>query len=283
MMGQLIANRYTCGRVIGTGGMSKIYRARDEQTGREVALKMLQFEASLKPPCERRLMREGEILSRVSHRNVVKLLDRSPSTDRHGAFLVLELLEGADLWSTSRAHGGRFSVKRVLSFGIDVCDGLAALHARGIVHRDLKPENLFVTVLPKGWSVKVIDLGISKLMADPPDVEHDRCVGSPGYLSPEQILRAPKIDGRADIWAFGVVMFELLTDVAPFLDEEQVLSGKCTPLRQWRSDASEGVASIVHSCLAVDPKNRFKSAAVLGRALRRERALCKIENEVQVT
>lgn len=282
MMGQLIANRYTCGRVIGAGGMSKIFRARDEQTGREVALKMLQFEASLRPLCERRLMREGEILSRVNHRNVVKILDRSPSTDRHGAFLALELLEGSDLWSASRAQRGNFSVERVLGFGIDVCDGLSALHARGIVHRDLKPENLFVTVRPEGWSVKVIDLGVSRLTTDPPDVESDRCVGSPGYLSPEQIMRAPKIDGRADVWALGVVMFELLTDAAPFLDEDHVLSGKYTSLREWRGDASVEVDSVVHRCLAVEPKDRFKSAAALGRALRRERAKCKLDSEVCV-
>src|SRR5687768_80808 len=263
----VLGGRYSLGKVLGTGGMSLVYRARDELLRQDVALKVLRPELRGNPRSERRFMREAEVLASVRHPNVVSVLDCSESGgEDQPSYLVLELLHGMDLWALSRRQSP-FALPRLLGFALDVCQGLSALHERGIVHRDLKPENLFVTKTLDGReTVKILDLGVAYLTSDGPIPSDSGEVGSPGYLSPEQLTGSAVLDGRADLWALGVILYELLTDTAPFEGatsyevSANVLRGAYKPLRQLRPDLPASLSRTVERCLEPKAKNRFESA-----------------------
>jgi serine/threonine protein kinase len=268
-----LAGRYSLGKVLGTGGMSLVYKARDELLRQDVALKVLRPELRENPRSERRFMREAEVLAGVRHPNVVSVLDCRESRGDEPSFIALELLSGMDLWALSRRQTP-FALPRLLGFAIDVCQGLAALHERGIVHRDLKPENLFVTKTLDGReTVKILDLGVAYLTSDGPIPSDSGEVGSPGYLSPEQLTGSAILDGRADLWALGVILYELLTDTAPFEGatsyevSANVLGGAYKPLRQLRPDIPTALSRAVERCLEPKAKNRFESATALARSL----------------
>ncbi len=270
----VLAGRYSLGKVLGTGGMSLVYRARDELLRKDVALKVLRPELRENPRSERRFMREAEVLASIRHPNVVSVFDCHESRgEDQPSFIALELLHGMDLWALSRRQTP-FALPRLLGFAIDVCQGLSALHERGIVHRDLKPENLFVTKTPDGReTVKILDLGVAYLASDGPIPSDAGEVGSPGYLSPEQLTGSAMLDGRADLWALGVILYELLTDTAPFEGatsyevSANVLRGAYKPLRQLRPDIPAPLARAVERCLEPKAKNRFESATALARGL----------------
>jgi serine/threonine protein kinase len=270
----VLAGRYSLGKVLGTGGMSLVYKARDELLRQDVALKVLRPELRENPRSERRFMREAEVLASVRHPNVVSVLDcRESLGEDQPSFIALELLSGMDLWALSRRQTP-FALPRLLGFAIDVCQGLSALHERGIVHRDLKPENLFVTKTLDGReTVKILDLGVAYLTSDGPIPSDSGEVGSPGYLSPEQLTGSAVLDGRADLWALGVILYELLTDTAPFEGatsyevSANVLRGAYKPLRQLRPDIPAALCRAVERCLEPKAKNRFESATALARSL----------------
>jgi len=270
----VLAGRYSLGKVLGTGGMSLVYRARDEILRQDVAVKVLRPELRDNPRSERRFMREAEVLATVRHPNVVSVLDCGEQTgDEQPSFIVLELLHGMDLWALSRRQTP-FALPRLIGFALDVCQGLSALHDRGIVHRDLKPENLFVTKTLDGRElVKILDLGVAYVASDGPIPSDAGEVGSPGYLSPEQLTGSAIVDGRADVWALGVILYELLTDTAPFEGatsyevSANVLRGAYKPLRQLRPDLPASLTRAVERCLEPKAKNRFESASELARSL----------------
>jgi serine/threonine-protein kinase len=270
----VLAGRYSCGKVLGTGGMSLVYRAHDDLLRQDVAIKVLRPELRENPRSERRFMREAEVLASVRHPNVVSVVDCGEQrTVEQPSFIALELLEGMDLWALGRRQSP-FALPRLLGFALDVCQGLAALHCKGIVHRDLKPENLFVVRTRDGKEmVKIIDLGVAYLASDGPIPSDAGEVGSPGYLSPEQLSGCALVDGRADLWALGVILYELLTDTAPFEGatsyevSANVLSGTFRPLRELRPDVPLPLARAVERCLEPKAKNRFESATALARSL----------------
>jgi serine/threonine-protein kinase len=273
----LVARRFRIGPVIGTGGMGAVFRGRDERLGREVAFKILNPELALSRQVVARFVNEARTLARLDCPHVVRVFDAGVTKEADGAplpYMVLELLHGEDL----RAECDRGPVEdfsRAVHWVLQACEGLAAAHAEGVVHRDLKPDNLFIALQPDGTEiVKVIDFGIARSVTHPSALTaFGGSVGSPGYMSPEQLRDASAADERSDVWSLGVVLYELLAGVPPFDGQSmislctQILAGRAPRLGRHRPDLSRGLVQVVERCLQLDPQDRFQDVAELAEAL----------------
>ena len=277
--GEVIADKYRIERVLGQGGMGVVLAATHLHLGNEVAIKCLLPEAAQQPEALGRFVQEARTCARLRSDHIVRVYD--VGTQASGApFLVMELLDGNDLSEHLRDRGP-LPIDEVVGHIRDVCEGLAVAHAAGIVHRDLKPSNLFVVPRPSGarGTVKILDFGISKLLdvSVAPDAlgrtASGGLLGSPYYMSPEQILDSRSVTGQADIWSLGVVMIELCTGVRPFVADSapallgKILSDTPVPLRDLRPDAPAWLEAVITRCLQKDPAKRPLSAAQLAREL----------------
>ncbi len=263
--GPLLKNRYRLGRVLGRGGMCIVYQAWDTKLRRDVAIKRLEPPLNQDPRTRARFDREGQALARLSHPNVVTLIDRG-STETDG-YLVFEYVEGRSLKELVRekpldvAEAGRILGQ--------VAEGLAAAHQAGIVHRDVKPQNILID---RQGHAKITDFGI----ATGPDwtrvTKAGSIIGSARYMSPEQVRSKP-VDARSDIYSLGVVMYEMLAGHPPFdganMPEiaRQHLNNPPPPLGEIRSDLPPGLEKIVMRCLEKLPEDRFVSMDELLGAL----------------
>lgn len=262
---------------IGTGGMGEVYRARDTRLGRDVALKVLTESFSHDPERLRRFEQEARAVAALNHPNILALYDIG---SRDGQpYLVSELLEGQSLRELLNA--GPLSSRKASDYAVQIASGLGAAHEKGIIHRDLKPENLFIT---KDGRIKILDFGLAKLaqpaatggsdgltMTSSP-TQAGVVMGTAGYMSPEQV-RGEAIDNRTDIFAFGSVLYEMLSgqrafrrDTAP---ETMTAILKEEP-PDWETDpkiVSPALERIVRRCLEKQPEQRFQSARDLAFAL----------------
>jgi serine/threonine-protein kinase len=269
--------KYQIERLIGLGGMGVVMSAIHVQLDERVAMKFLLPAALQNAGAVDRFLREARALVSLKNEHVVRVLDvdKLPSGS---PYIVMEHLVGADLGEIL-ALCGPLPVSEAIDYVLQACAGVAEAHARGIVHRDLKPANLFVTERPDGTPlVKVLDFGISKALqaeaAPRADLTSTRAVmGSPLYMSPEQVRGSKNVDTRADIWALGVVLYELVSGQPPF-DAPSVLAvcaricaDPPVPLRAHRADAPEGLEKVVLRCLEKDPALRCSNVAELARAL----------------
>jgi serine/threonine-protein kinase len=262
--------------LIGAGGMGEVYKARDTRLGRDVAVKVLLAEFADDPDRLRRFEQEARAASALNHPNILVVHDVGT---REGApYLVTELLEGEPL----RAHlqGGALPVRTAVDMATQVAHGLAAAHEKGIVHRDLKPENVFVT---RDGRVKILDFGLAKLLRPPQEAAAASTVagatqpglvmGTVAYMSPEQI-RGHEVDHRADIFAFGCVLYEMLSGERPFAGSTAadtvaaILTRDPTPLADRRSDVPTALEFVVLRCLEKRPEERFDTARDVAFALR---------------
>ena len=208
---------YEVVELLGAGGMGEVYRAWDTRLGRHVAVKVLPRPAAADPARLRRFENESRAAGALSHPNVLSVFDVGVEGD--SPYLVSEFLEGETL--LSRMEGPRLTVRAALEYAIQIADGLAAAHEKGVVHRDLKPANLFVT---RDGRIKILDFGLAKLIV-PPVGSLDATatwttqagvpIGTAGYMAPEQV-EGREADARADIFAFGAVLYEMLTGRPPF-------------------------------------------------------------------
>jgi eukaryotic-like serine/threonine-protein kinase len=275
--GTLVADRYRLGDDIGEGGMSTVFSARDERLGRDVAFKLLNPELASSQEVVTRFVNEARMLAQLDCPHVVRLFDAGVM-DQPGQptlpFMVLELLRGCELRSSSLEPGGT-DVHRIVDWMLQVCAGLAAAHVEGIIHRDLKPENLFVVHEPDGSQiVKVLDFGIARSMQVASSLTfHGERMGSPGYMSPEQVIDASSADERSDIWSLGVIMYELFAGVVPFQAQSQlelcvqILNFPIDPLDARRPDLPPGLAQVVERCMQRPVAARFNNIADLAEAL----------------
>jgi serine/threonine protein kinase len=264
--------------LIGAGGMGEVYAALDARLGRKVAVKLLPAAVSRDADRLRRFEQEARAVGMLNHPNILTIHD--VGTHEGAPFIVSELLEGKTLreWVKDGAMG----LSKSVDFALQITRGLAAAHDRGLVHRDLKPENIFIT---GDGRVKILDFGLAKLVQnrfDKRDVNGPAqpivqtnpgvVMGTVGYMSPEQ-LRGEEADHRADIFAFGVILYEMLTGERPFRGETTVetmnaiLKQDAPELPAPIIAQSPGVERVIHRCLEKRTEQRFQSASDLGFAL----------------
>ena len=266
---------YTVGQRLGAGGMGEVWRARDERLGRDVAIKLLLPHPSDAEERVRAFEREARAAGGLNHTNVLTVYDVG---DHDGApYLVTECLEGQSL--RARLATGALSFDAALDIALQVARGLGAAHARGIVHRDLKPENIFLAL---DGRVKILDFGLATLhdsasSASPsPDVPggttRPLIAGTAGYMAPEQV-RGEAVDQRADIFALGAVLYEMLAGRRAFKADstlgtfDAVLTLQPPDLSEVNGDVPPALSHVVRRCLAKSPDDRFATVADLVSAL----------------
>ena len=274
-VGDVIADKYEVVGLLGTGGMGYVISARHTELGEMMALKFLRPEALAHAELVERFAREARAAAKIRSEHVANVFDVGTLSDGT-PFIVMEYLAGKDL-ADHLHHEGPLPISVAVEYVMQACEALAAAHAHGIVHRDIKPENLFLTQQAQGMhTIKVLDFGISKIALPRGKrdlVRTQMALGSPVYMSPEQIRRSDQVDARSDIWAIGCVLFELLTGVTAF-DEPSllelsaaILEREPVPLQTLRPEASEELEEIVLRCLAKNPDERYQNVAELAAAL----------------
>ncbi len=265
----VIGGRYEVLGLLGAGGMGSVYRVRDRELDEVVALKMLKRELMALPGVLERFKREVKLARRVTHPNVARTFDIGEHEGEK--FLTMEYIDGEPL-SAELARGGALSVARALSIARAACAGLTAAHSAGVVHRDLKPDNV---MLEKSGRVVVTDFGIARTRVEDasPGKTVGVAMGTPAYMAPEQVEAAENVDGRADIYALGVTLFQMLTDELPWQGDSPFalaaarLTAPPPDPRTQRPDLPEAVAGLVLRCMARSPDDRPASARDLARTL----------------
>jgi eukaryotic-like serine/threonine-protein kinase len=267
MIGELIDGRYEIEDLVGTGGMSSVYRARDTVLGRRVALKILHEHFSSDDEYVERFRREARAIARLNHPNIVTVIDRGEFEGRQ--FIVFEYVPGANLKDLVRREGP-LPVEEAVALAHQVARGLAFAHEQGIVHRDVKPQNV---LLDETGSPKVTDFGIARSL-DPQEglTESGTLLGTSDYISPEQ-ASGRRVDERSDQYSFGVLLYELLTGEVPYPAETFMgtamrhLHDPVPSVRARRPDVPGALDAIVARAMAKDPRDRFPSAAAMAAAL----------------
>ena len=262
---RVIAGRYVLQGMLGAGGMGTVYRARDLQLDEVVAIKLLKGDMSSEAGIVERFRREVKLARRVTHRNVARAYDIGQ--DDGEFFLTMELVEGESL-GRLLGREGRLPVSRVLRIVHAVCAGLSAAHDAGVIHRDLKPDNVIVSE----ERVVVTDFGIARAAeAGLTNRTTGLLLGTPSYMAPEQVECAPDIDARADIYALGVMLFELFTGTLPFRGESAYAVAGARlhkpPPDPRTLGAPEAVASVILRCLERWPKDRYSTVREVSQAL----------------
>jgi len=267
-VGTTLRGKYTLERVLGAGSMGTVFAA-THRNGSSVAIKLLNPDFSRNADVLRRFVREGYIANRVKHPGVVKIIDDDVDEDGT-AFLVMELLEGRTLDGEWEEHG-RLPAERIVPLVIKLLDVLAAIHAEGIIHRDVKPENVFLT---SDGGLKVLDLGIARVIESRTQTKMGILMGTPGFVAPEQALgNAPAIDARTDVFSVGALMYATLAGevIHPGATPmEQMVLAASKPARAIRSvlpTLSPAIAIVVDTALAFERDNRFASALDMKTAL----------------
>ncbi|HEY4243423.1 MAG TPA: serine/threonine-protein kinase [Kofleriaceae bacterium] len=268
-IGQVLLGKYRVEAILGHGGMGVVAQCIHLALNERVAIKMLRPDVLSDADAVERFMREAQAVVKLKSEYVAKVSDYG-QLESGVPYMVMEYLEGQDLGSVLDEQG-TISQRWAVEIAIQTCEALAEAHALGIVHRDIKPTNLFVTWRPDGSAiVKVLDFGISKVVqTDMELTQTQSLLGTPAYMSPEQMRSARLVDARTDIWSLGTVLFELLEGHRPF--EAESFSEMCVKVATDAPLAMQKVppalAAVVMRCLAKAPEQRFGSMAEMAREL----------------
>ncbi len=271
--GELVAGKYRVEGVIGVGGMGVVVSALHEQLDQRVAIKFVRTLEGSNAEAVHRFLREARAAVKLRSEHAARVLDVG-TLDSGVPYMVMELLEGNDLAQVLAARGP-LPFELTAEWMAQICEALAEAHAAGIVHRDLKPQNLFLARTVGGAEhVKVLDFGVSKSAPGLGSLTNTSAMlGSPLYMAPEQMRSSRDVDARADVWALGVVLFELLTQRFPFEAETlpdlclKVVSDAPRLLSDFRPDVPETMVQVVARCLEKNRADRFANAAELVSAL----------------
>jgi serine/threonine protein kinase len=275
-IGAVIAGKYRVERVIGKGGMGVVVAASQPELARTVAIKLIRSDSGEDPSAMARLLREAKAAASIQSEHVARVLD--VGTLENGVpFIVMEYLEGSDL-QTLLDRDGALRPADAVDYLLQGCEAIAEAHRNGIVHRDLKPANLFIARLAGGRPcVKVVDFGISKAIGretGEPLTKPASVVGSLYHMAPEQMRGGP-VDARTDIWALGLLLYEMLSGRKPFGNRAwpavaaQVLSDAGPLLPMPIEGVSDELSAVVQKCLSRAPEQRFGTVAELAVALSR--------------
>ena len=297
--GQILVGKYRVDGVLGAGEMGTVFAAHHLQLDTRVAVKVLRPSLLTNPEAVSCFTREARAAIRLGNEHATRVFD--VGTTLTGApYMVMEFLEGADL-GTLLQKQGRFNVQNTVDFVLQACEAIAEAHSLGIVHRDLKPANLFCIRRADGRPmIKVLDFGISKAtgvaagLGGQSPRQTPVVAGTPFYMSPEQFAAPRSVDERTDIWALGVILYELLTGKKPFHGDSlpevsvEIATSEPKPLRTLVPDLPDKLATVIDVCLAKDRERRYPNVAELAWALwsfgpRRARAAAeKIADILQV-
>jgi serine/threonine-protein kinase len=272
-VGDVVARKYRIDRVLGQGGMGVVVAATDTQLDRRVAIKFLLPDALKNADLVARFAREARAAAKIHSEHVARIIDVG-ELETGAPFMVMEYLEGSDLADRIRAQPG-VTVAEAARYLLQACEALAEAHAAGIVHRDLKPANLFLAQRPDHTvSVKVLDFGISKAPVASGGITSTQAVmGSPHYMSPEQLVSSKHVDPRSDVWSLGIVLYETLAGSPPFGGDTmpeivaQILQSPTPGVRAVRPDVPAELEAVIARCTAKEPSARFANVAELARAL----------------
>ena len=260
-IGRLLDNRYEILEVIGTGGMAVVYKARCHRLNRLVAIKILKKDYLEDEDFRRRFRAESQAVAMLSHPNIVSVYDVSTSVSLEADYIVMELIEGITLKQYMEKKGF-LNWKETLHFAMQIAKALEHAHSRGIVHRDIKPHNVMVL---KNGSVKVTDFGIARMMSKGNTLTKE-ALGSVHYISPEQ-AKGGRVDNRSDLYSLGVVMYEMMSGRPPYDGDSPVavaiqhINGGAAMPSTINPNIPGGLEQIIMRAMALDPNNRYGSAA----------------------
>ncbi|GIK63720.1 MAG: hypothetical protein BroJett018_15140 [Chloroflexota bacterium] len=266
MSQQVIANRFEMGSFLAGGGMGDVYRGMDRTTEQPVAIKVLKPEIVAQDPDQlQRFAREGELLAKLNHPNIVKVIKMAQEEGRH--YIVMEYVGGGTLRDLLLEQP-QLLIKRVMEIALDLADALTRAHRLNIVHRDLKPANVLIA---EDGTPRLTDFGLA-WQAGSELTQTGMVMGTSAYLSPEAIS-GHQLDARSDIWAFGVMLYEMLAGRRPFNEESQaallfaIMQKPAPDLQGLRSDVPEALANLIRRMLEKDPDNRIPSVRQVGAEL----------------
>jgi eukaryotic-like serine/threonine-protein kinase len=276
--GQILAGKYRVERVLGAGGMGVVVAAWHLQLEQRVAIKFLLPGIVIGPESIARFLREARAAARIQSAHVARVLDAATLEDGT-PIMVMEFLEGRDLGAVLEERGA-IPLEEAVGYILEACEGIAEAHAVGIVHRDLKPSNFFLCDRGGGRTVvKVLDFGVSKVAGNPsarPEVSltnSSAFLGSPLYMSPEQMASAKQVDQRADIWSLGVTLFQLVSGRPPFDGDSvteviaSVLQKSPPPLSEMLPNLLPGFDAVLARSLEKDRERRYANVAEFAAAL----------------
>jgi serine/threonine-protein kinase len=278
-IGETLAGKYFVEEVIGEGGAGVVVAAQHLELDERVAIKFLRADVMHDPDIVARFAHEAKAAVAIKCEYVARVFDVGVAPS--GApYFVMEHLEGHDL-AVELLHRGPLPVKDAVECAMQVCEALAAAHAKGIIHRDIKPENLFL--VDRGDAIpiiKVLDFGVSKAQglgsifgSSLPKLDKTRVLGTPVYMSPEQIRSSEDVDERTDIWSLGMVLYELMTGAPGFVSDsisavcKLIVNDPLPPVSSRRPDLPPGLATVIERCLEKEPDKRFPNVGELSLAL----------------
>jgi serine/threonine-protein kinase len=273
-LGTLLEDKYQIVRELGAGGMGRVYEGLHVRIGRRVAIKFLLPEFAAHSEIVRRFENEARAAGSLEHENIAAVHDFGRSVDG-ACFLVMDFLTGEDC-EKLLAREGPLPVTRVVNILLQVCRGLAVAHPSGIIHRDLKPANLFLTKrADRTELVKILDFGIAKLrkVDDQPGTVTGQAMGTPYYMSPEQARGDKTVDQRTDVYALGVILYELLSGKRPHEGDTyleiiySILHKQPEALELRRQNLPHGLVEVVRKAMSVELAQRYATVAELGEAL----------------
>jgi eukaryotic-like serine/threonine-protein kinase len=264
-------------KLLGRGGMGCVMLARDEKTGRSVAIKTLLPEVAVTEVSLRRFMREIQVAAALEHPNIVRFIESG--TNNGAVYLVTEYVEGSDAARLADAHGGRLPFREAIDIVSQALDALAYAHSKGYIHRDIKESNILISGTAPNFTAKLTDFGLAKSFTQSGmsgiTMAGDMA-GTFAYMPPEQIRDFRNVRPTSDIYAIGMTAYSLLAgdtalDLGPHNDiagtVKAIFEGQIIPLRQRAPEVPERVAEVIERALAKDPVNRWQSAAAMRTAL----------------
>ena len=259
LVGTLLAERYEILELLGQGGMGAVYKARDTELGRLVALKLIRPDLASNPEILLRFKQELILAREVTHRNVIRIFDLGQA--KGFKFITMEFVEGRDLRAVLRERG-KLPPDETVRIIAQVCRALESAHAAGVVHRDLKPQNIMLDVKDR---VYVMDFGIAHSLETPGMTQTGVLMGTPEYMSPEQ-AKGIKVDARSDLFALGIIFYEMLTGISPYKADTALATllkrtqERPPPLAEVDAAIPKAISDVVMKCLEIDRDHRYSTA-----------------------